>query len=49
MKKILIIDDEYQNREMLSDFLEIKGYNVATAINGEEGLEAFKNDDTDAR
>ena len=48
MKKILIIDDEYQNREMLSDFLEIKGYNVATANNGAEGLEAFKNDDTDA-
>lgn len=48
MKKILIIDDEYQNREMLSDFLEIKGYKVATATNGEEGIEAFKKNDADA-
>lgn len=48
MKKILIIDDEYQNREMLSDFLEIKGYEVITANNGEEGIEAFKNDHVDA-
>ena len=48
MKKILIIDDEYQNREMLSDFLEIKGYEVVTANDGEEGLEAFKKEKTDA-
>ena len=48
MKKILIIDDEYQNREMLSDFLEIKGYEVVTANDGSEGLESFKNDHTDA-
>ncbi len=48
MKKILIIDDEYQNREMLSDFLEIKGYEVVTANDGAGGLDAFKNDETDA-
>ena len=48
MKKILIIDDEHQNREMLSDFLEIKGYEVITAIDGAEGLEAFKNVNSDA-
>ena len=48
MKKILIIDDEYQNREMLSDFLEIKGYEVVTANDGAEGLEIFKNNETDA-
>ena len=48
MKKILIIDDEHQNREMLSDFLEIKGYKVLTANDGSEGLEAFKNVRTDA-
>lgn len=48
MKKILIIDDEFQNREMLSDFLEIKGYNVISANNGAEGLELFKNDHADA-
>jgi DNA-binding response OmpR family regulator len=48
MKKILIIDDEYQNREMLSDFLEIKGYEVITADNGSEGLDIFKTDQVDA-
>jgi DNA-binding response OmpR family regulator len=48
MKKILIIDDEFQNREMLSDFLEIKGYEVISANNGAEGLEAFKKDHADA-
>jgi len=48
MKKILIIDDEHQNREMLSDFLEIKGYEVVTANDGAEGLEAFKSEHTDA-
>jgi len=48
MKKILIIDDEHQNREMLSDFLEIKGYEVVTAKDGSEGLDAFKIDHTDA-
>lgn len=48
MKKILIIDDEYQNREMLSDFLEIKGYSVITAHDGAEGLEVFKNNEADA-
>lgn len=48
MKKILIIDDEFQNREMLSDFLEIKGYEVFTADNGAEGLVIFKNQETDA-
>ena len=48
MKKILIIDDEYQNREMLSDFLEIKGYEVITANDGADGLEIFKNNETDA-
>jgi len=48
MKKILIIDDEHQNREMLSDFLEIKGYEVETANDGAEGLEIFKKVETDA-
>jgi DNA-binding response OmpR family regulator len=48
MKKILIIDDEFQNREMLSDFLKIKGYKVITAHDGAEGLEVFKNTETDA-
>jgi DNA-binding NtrC family response regulator len=36
--KILLIDDEAEIRNMLSSFLTMKGYNVATASSVEEGL-----------
>ena len=48
MNKILVIDDEYQNREMLSDFLELKNFKVITANNGLEGLQAFQKSKVDA-
>ena len=48
MRKILIIDDEYDIREMLSDFLELKGYKVILANNGKEGIELFKKSIPDA-
>ena len=38
-KKILIVDDEERIRILLSDFLQIKGYETLTAENGLEGLE----------
>ena len=38
-KKILIVDDEPGIREMLSDFLRPKGYEILTAENGLEALE----------
>ena len=41
MKKILIIDDEPQITAFLGEFLEMKGYEVHTATQGEEGLEVF--------
>lgn len=38
-KKILLIDDNAEMRDMLNDLLTFKGYNVATAENGVVGLE----------
>lgn len=48
MKNILVVDDEFPNREMLSDFLELKGFSVVAAINGLDGLKTFKKGDFDA-
>jgi DNA-binding response OmpR family regulator len=36
--KILVVDDTPQNIKLLRDLLEMKGYAVATAVNGEEAL-----------
>ncbi len=36
--KILVVDDTPQNVKLLRDLLEVKGYAVATAANGEEAL-----------
>ncbi len=38
MAKILIIDDDETLRELLEMVLQIEGYEVATARNGEEGV-----------
>lgn len=38
MKRILVVDDEEQIREILTHMLEEEGYAVHTAENGEEGL-----------
>ena len=37
--KILVVDDERDIRDVLSSFLEEKGYEVILASNGEEALE----------
>ncbi|HXU79407.1 MAG TPA: response regulator, partial [Methylomirabilota bacterium] len=36
---VLIIDDEIQNRALLRDPLEARGFQVAEAVNGAEALE----------
>ena len=41
MSKILIIEDEKILRETLTDILEISGYIVVQARDGEEGIEVF--------
>lgn len=40
-KKILIVDDEPDICEMITRYLERKGFAVAKAYNGKEGLEAI--------
>ena len=38
MKNILIVEDDKQIRESLSDLLELSGYKVTEACNGKEGF-----------
>lgn len=42
MKQILVVDDEKDIRTMLKDCLEMEGYLVYTAADGEEALEEYK-------
>lgn len=46
-KKILVIDDEASIREILAIQLSRMGYEVTIAADGEEGVEAFRNDRPD--
>ncbi len=47
MPRILIVEDNEDNRDMLSRRLERKGYAVLTACDGEAGLEAARRDTPD--
>jgi CheY-like chemotaxis protein len=47
MKRILVIDDEIQMRQMLKQTLERAGYEVIEAPDGREGIELFKEKPTD--
>jgi CheY-like chemotaxis protein len=39
MKKILLVEDNEMNRDMLSRRLERKGYQVVVAVDGQEGVD----------
>lgn len=39
MKTILVVDDEQDITDAVSDILEIEGYSVMRAVNGQEALE----------
>lgn len=41
-KRILVIDDEPTALDLLRRILEMKGYEVAVATNGQEGVESFQ-------
>ena len=41
-RKVLVIDDEKMIGNTIGNFLEISGYNVDYAANGEDGLKLFK-------
>jgi DNA-binding response OmpR family regulator len=47
MKTILIIEDEQSIAELERDYLEVNGYGVAIATNGEQGLELGLHGDYD--
>ena len=42
MARILVIDDEPSVLDVLRKILQMEGYEVITAANGEEGLELFR-------
>jgi two-component system, NtrC family, response regulator HydG len=42
MKRILIIDDDMDMCQLLSRFLQRKGFDTATATNGNKGIAAFR-------
>jgi len=47
MSRILIIDDHEPFRKSLRDMLERAGYEVIEAINGQEGIDKYKEKPTD--
>ena len=47
MTKILIVEDNEMNRDMLSRRLQRRGYEIVTAENGEIALEKVKSDRPD--
>jgi CheY-like chemotaxis protein len=44
MASILIVEDDLDTREMLGRFLELEGFDVRTAANGELALQALQQD-----
>ena len=46
-KKVLVVDDETDLRDLASEVLKPKGYRVFTAENGQEGLEIYKKENPD--
>lgn len=47
MKRILIIEDDNSISELQKDYLEMSGYEVVCAFDGESGLSFIKNDNFD--
>jgi two-component system cell cycle response regulator DivK len=47
MPKILLVEDNEMNRDMLSRRLERKGYNIALAVDGPEGLQKARTESPD--
>lgn len=42
LRKILLVEDNVELRKMYQTFLELNHYKVATAVDGEDGLEVAK-------
>ena len=48
MSKVLVVDDSESSRDLFSDFLEKKGYDVFLSRTGEDALEKVRNLKPDA-
>ncbi len=46
-EKILVVDDEGRNREFLKEFLDVEGFDVETAKDGQEAIEILEKMDFD--
>ena len=42
MKRIMVIDDDHEIREMLKQMLEREGYEVVEAPDGVEGIKVYR-------
>lgn len=47
MMNILVVEDEQRMREIVCDYLEVDGFNVFEAKDGDEALTQFENNDID--
>ena len=47
MAKILIVDDNEMNRDMLSRRLERRGFEIVIAVDGQEGIERTRSEQPD--
>jgi len=47
VKKILVVEDDPLNAQILADYLEANGYQPTIASNGVEGVERFHSDHPD--
>ena len=47
MHKILLVEDNEDNRDMLARRLQRKGYSVAVAIDGQEGVDLARSEQPD--
>ena len=47
MKKILVVEDDPVNLQILSDFLAAHGYSICAAVTGPEGVEGFHREHPD--
>lgn len=44
MARILVVDDEQETREFISEFLTLRGYHVLTAGNGTQAISTVQNE-----
>jgi CheY-like chemotaxis protein len=47
MSRILIVDDDLQARAMLRQMLELNGYDIVEAVNGNDAIKIYQNNPTD--